>query len=86
MAPPSIADSDPFKDPIAPLEENDLGGGSTLVVGRDASLTLATDSLIVLGKMPHTLSPRPQELTLEQTRTCVGGLSIAVVYFPPVAT
>ncbi|KAL8831048.1 MAG: hypothetical protein Q9191_001094 [Dirinaria sp. TL-2023a] len=48
MAPPSIADSDPFKDPIAPLEEDDALTGSTLVVGRDASLTLATDSLIVL--------------------------------------
>lgn len=53
MAPPSIADSDPFKDPVAPLEEDDAAGGSTLVVGRDASLTLATDSLIVLDESPQ---------------------------------
>lgn len=50
MAPSSIADSDPFKDPIVPAAELDFVGDSTLLVGRDASLTLATDSLIVLGR------------------------------------
>ena len=52
MATPSIADSDPFKDPVTPTEDNDRGAASTLVVARDASLTLATDSLIVLGETP----------------------------------
>ena len=55
MAPPSIAGSDPFQDPVAPLEEGDAVDSSTLVVARDTSLTLATDSLIVLGKIPNTL-------------------------------
>ncbi len=50
MAPSSIAESDPFKDPIVPATERDFVGDSTLSVGRDASLTLATDSLIVLGR------------------------------------
>jgi len=50
MAPSSIAESDPFKDPVVPAVEHDFVGDSTLLVGRDASLTLATDSLIVLGR------------------------------------
>lgn len=44
MASVLSSDSDPFADPI--LEE---GFVETLVVGRNASLTLGTDSLIVLG-------------------------------------
>ena len=41
--------SDPFEDPISVAEQSDFGEHSTLVVGRNASLTLGTDSLIVLG-------------------------------------
>ena len=41
-------DRDPFADPTA-HDPADFAGGSTLNVGRNASLTLATDSLIVLG-------------------------------------
>lgn len=42
-------DSDPFEDPISVEEQSDYGEDSTLVAGRNASLTLGTDSLIVLG-------------------------------------
>ena len=49
MDTPSISDSDPFSDPIGHVAEHEAGADSVLVVGRDASLTLATDSLIVLG-------------------------------------
>ena len=64
MAPPSIADSDPFSDPILPVGEDDLVGDSTLVVGRDASLTLATDSLIVLGRPINLSIPHARKLTI----------------------
>ena len=45
----AIPESDPFSDP--PHASNNYGyaESSTLPVGRNASLTLATDSLIVLG-------------------------------------
>ena len=49
MAPTFVADSDPFSDPIHYSEDHEYADGSTLHVGRNASLTLATDSLIVLG-------------------------------------
>lgn len=49
MAPPSVPDGDPFVDPVDPIQDNEYSETSTLPVGRDASLTLATDSLIVLG-------------------------------------
>jgi hypothetical protein len=43
------AESDPFADPAIQEEQCDFVGDSTLPVGRNASLTLGTDSLIVLG-------------------------------------
>ena len=49
MAPSSLSGSDPFIDPIDEVAANEALEDSVLVVGRDASLTLATDSLIVLG-------------------------------------
>lgn len=49
MAPSSLSGSDPFIDPIEKVAGNEALEASVLVVGRDASLTLATDSLIVLG-------------------------------------
>ena len=49
MAPTSLADSDPFVDPINTANDHEYADGWTLPVGRSASLTLATDSLIVLG-------------------------------------
>ena len=45
----SIADSNPFVDPIHTVEDGTYVEGSTLAVGRSASLTLATDSMIILG-------------------------------------
>jgi hypothetical protein len=54
MATSSTLPDDPFVDPSS--EAEDLGTDhsfavdSTLAVGRNASLTLGTDSLIVLGK------------------------------------
>lgn len=48
-------DSDPFDDPVSVEEQSDYGEDCTLVVGRNASLTLGTDSLIVLGMQPQLL-------------------------------
>ena len=53
MAPLSLSGSDPFIDPIEEVGGDGVLEDSVLVVGRDASLTLATDSLIVLGS--HSL-------------------------------
>ena len=50
LRPVSVVDSDPFVDPIQTPDDHDYAEASTLPVGRNASLTLATDSLIVLGK------------------------------------
>ena len=48
-----MATDNPFVDPTSSFE--DAGRGTTsdshLPVGRDASLDIATDSLIVLGKL-----------------------------------
>lgn len=48
-----IAEDDPFKDPslstLSAVPGSQLEASSTLAVGKDASLTLGTDSLIVLG-------------------------------------
>lgn len=50
---PTMATDNPFVDPNPSFEENGRGNSfamdATLVVGRSASLTLGTDSLIVLG-------------------------------------
>ena len=43
-------DSNPFADPSVYEEQPHYVDDSTLSVGRNASLTLGTDSLIVLGK------------------------------------
>ena len=45
------AESDPFADPNGALDHHGYAEAeiTALPVGRDASLTLATDSLIVLG-------------------------------------
>lgn len=50
MAPTTIPGADPFADPDRISDNTEYDEGSTLPVGRDASLTLATDSLIVLGR------------------------------------
>ena len=49
MAPNPLADSDPFVDPVNAANDLEYAEAWTLPVGRSASLTLATDSLIVLG-------------------------------------
>ena len=49
MASPALPGSDPFADPVHNGHDNDSMDAWTLNVGRDASLTLATDSLIILG-------------------------------------
>ncbi|KAL6717988.1 sphinganine kinase lcb4 [Lecanora helva] len=46
MARPSAAGSDPFADPSRLSADHEYAEASTLPVGRNASLTLATDSLI----------------------------------------
>ena len=49
-----MATDNPFVDPVASFEEHgrehSMAVDSTLPVGRNASLTLGTDSLIVLGE------------------------------------
>ena len=50
MAPTTIPGANPFADPDHISDNPEYDEGSTLPVGRDASLTLATDSLIVLGR------------------------------------
>ena len=50
MAPKIIPGANPFVDPDHISDNTEYDEGSTLPVGRDASLTLATDSLIVLGR------------------------------------
>lgn len=66
MAPTSLADSDPFVDPINAASGHDYTEAWTLPVGRSASLTLATDSLIVLGMHDlRCLLNGAQELTAE---------------------
>lgn len=41
---------DPFTDPIPDSSQHELEQNATLIVNRNASLTLGTDSLIVLGE------------------------------------
>lgn len=65
MAPASVVDSNPFIDPItsSTSEETDGYQDSTLTVGRNTSLSLATDSLIILGKyMPLIRVPASSPL------------------------
>lgn len=49
-------DSNPFADPSIGEEQERLVENATLSVGRNASLTLGTDSLIVLGRAASTYS------------------------------
>lgn len=49
----SVLPSDPFADPIQAAEHGSYLEASTLAVGRSASMTLATDSLIILGSLPR---------------------------------
>jgi hypothetical protein len=56
MARVSPVETDPFMDPAAAGEEPDDLDGITLPVGKNASLTLATDSLVVLGIFPSLLT------------------------------
>jgi hypothetical protein len=55
MSTPAAAIDNPFVDPVpssdGPGHDHSLAIGSTLSVGRNASLTLGTDSLIVLGEL-----------------------------------
>lgn len=50
MASTTTPGANPFADPDHNADNSEYDEGSTLPVGRDASLTLATDSLIVLGR------------------------------------
>ena len=83
MAPPSTTDS---TDPILPGINNGSAGDGTLAVGHDTSLTLATDSLIVLG----TLACGTQRYYSEKLTKVQMSIqervksSIVAVYFPPV--
>ncbi len=55
MATAPLTDSDPFADPDIVGEQREFARESTLAVGRNASLTLGTDSLIVLGTLEARL-------------------------------
>lgn len=54
MTTTTMATDNPFVDPVTSFEEAGRGTSfaidATLAVGRNASLTLGTDSLIVLGR------------------------------------
>lgn len=51
-AQPLAGNADPFADPVqSTYTERDLITEATLAVGRNASLTLTKDSLIVLGRL-----------------------------------
>ena len=57
MTSSSLSDSDPFaSESNLASSDGEYVEGATLPVGRDASLTLATDSLIVLGMKNVTLN------------------------------
>lgn len=53
MTTPAAATDNPFADPGASMDAADRAGvnHASLSVGRNASLTLATDSLVVLGEL-----------------------------------
>lgn len=73
MANHSSLDSDPFTDHAAIEDERETIVESTLSVGRNATLTLGTDSVIVLGQSPVPIKPiihRTDSLPL-QTRALV---------------
>lgn len=48
---PQYADEDPFADPMAAEDQQTFAAECTLNVSRNATLTLGTDSLIVLGTL-----------------------------------
>jgi hypothetical protein len=50
MTTPSSATDNPFADPTTSMDGPDSTGHLSLSVGKNASLTLATDSLVVLGE------------------------------------
>ncbi len=84
----TTADEDPFRDPsLHPAPD-------TLAVGRNASLTLGTDSLVVLGMYscpapfsPVANSPTTDESLLESNnRRCCGVAFPSSMLFPSAAT
>jgi sphingosine kinase len=59
----AMATDNPFRDPATSSDElgrdNSVTMDSTLAVGRDASLSLGTDSLVVLGELQVQYQARP---------------------------
>ena len=56
MTRPIADDSEnPFKDPVGGHSQSNDLADNTLVVGRDVSLTLGADSLVVLGTHCYSL-------------------------------
>ena len=83
-APP--VESDPFADPDIIEEQLDFARESTLTVGRNASLTLATDSLIVLGKLTYLqLVPIRQADPTQTKASSRGRAAIAVGWYRAVS-
>lgn len=62
------SDSNPFSDHAAIQDERDALAESTLSVGRNATLTLGTDAVIVLGWSRWLLATRVPLLTVLQMR------------------
>lgn len=54
MAAEDHVEPDPFADPSVGEQQRNTVGETTLTVGRNASLTLGSDSLIVLGRLTRT--------------------------------
>jgi hypothetical protein len=85
MTTASMAADNPFVDPIASFEEHgrdhSFAVDSTLAVGRNASLTLGTDSLIVLGESRMGSEPFSSANFLEQMRLSRRETAVIVVDF-----
>ncbi|KAL8972530.1 MAG: hypothetical protein Q9183_000507 [Haloplaca sp. 2 TL-2023] len=75
-----LANDDPFVDPVRPESSERPAEGSTLIAGRTASLTLATDSLIVLESRPTQAIPFYNILWVE-----LSGPEILIKYAKPTA-
>ena len=54
----SIAASNPFSDQASSQDERETVAESTLSIGRNVTLTLGTDAIIVLGGLRRKLRER----------------------------
>lgn len=78
-------EGDPFSDPDAGDETTAAApAGSTLACARDVTLTLGTDSLVVLGAYPGLREPEIQRRLMSVQTSNLGMRHNAVDLFAPV--